>query len=213
MKFKQLPLLAFLCYLALTPILTLAQSAEIKGKLSDTTNYKSMAFSSVSLIRKDSVLVKTQFTDQTSSFNFTKLPADTYTLLITRPSYADYEEIIPLAENQLKDMGIIILLSKENLLKEVLIKDYTAIKIKGDTTEFRVDSFLVNKNSNVEDLLKRLPGITVDKDGKIKAQGQEVKKVLVDGEEFFGNDPTVATKNLRANKLHSNNPYLIPSGF
>jgi hypothetical protein len=90
------------------------------------------------------------------------------------------------------------------LLKEIIVQDKRdAIRIKGDTTEYFVDSFLVNKNANVEDLLKRLPGIQVDKNGKITAHGQEVKKVLVDGEEFFGNDPTIATQNLRADNVET----------
>ncbi len=172
--------------------------ATLFGSLADTTNYKPMAFSSISLIKMDSALYKNQFTDQNSQFNFMGIKPDTYRLLITRPTFADYEEIINLKEAEIKNLGIIPMLSKANLLREVLIKDRQAIRIKGDTTEFLVDSFLVNKNSNVEDLLKRLPGIRVDKTGKITAQGQEVKKVLVDGEEFFGNDPTIATRNLKA---------------
>jgi hypothetical protein len=201
---KLLPHLGLLCFFLLgLNLMSEAQNGSIKGKLSDTTNYKPMAYSSIALIRKDSVLQARAFANQNSEFQFLEIPADTYRLLITRPTYADYEEIVSVQAGEAKDLGTIALLSKENLLREVLVKDFSAIKIKGDTTEFLVDSFLVNKNSNVEDLLKRLPGIQVDKSGKITAQGQEVKKVLVDGEEFFGNDPTVATKNLRADNVET----------
>src|SRR5690606_41262026 len=62
-------------------------------------------------------------------------------------------------------------------------------------------SFKVDKDAKVDDLLKVLPGITVDADGKITAQGKEVKKVLLDGEEFFGSDPTLITKNIRADMV------------
>ncbi|RYG33611.1 MAG: hypothetical protein EOO01_33030, partial [Chitinophagaceae bacterium] len=72
------------------------------------------------------------------------------------------------------------------------------IRIKGDTTVYTADSFKVREGANVEELLRRLPGIQVDKDGKITAMGERVTKVLVDGEEFFGSDPGIATKNLRA---------------
>ena len=75
------------------------------------------------------------------------------------------------------------------------------MKIKGDTTIFTADSFKVGPNANVEELLKKLPGIQVDKDGKIKAMGETVEKVLVDGEEFFGDDPGMAVKNLRADAV------------
>jgi len=192
-----------LLLLCLVPSLLRAQNGIVKGSLADTSNYKTMAYSSVALINKDSVIFRRQFTNQQGAFQFGKLPADTYRILIARPTYADYEEIIPLQENEVKDLGTISLISKENLLKEIIIKDRQAIKIKGDTVEFLVDSFLTNKSANVEDLLKKLPGIQVDKDGKITAQGQEVKRVLVDGEEFFGNDPTVATRNIQAQNVET----------
>src|ERR1700744_5076755 len=91
---------------------------------------------------------------------------------------------------------------KRPLLSEGLIKGTrSAIKIKGDTTEFNAAAFTIQPNDKVEDLLRQLPGIQVDKDGKITAQGEEVKKVLVDGEEFFGDDPTLVTKNIRADMV------------
>ncbi|WP_261387440.1 hypothetical protein [Chitinophaga pinensis] len=91
---------------------------------------------------------------------------------------------------------------KEKLLKEVIVKSQTAIiKIKGDTTEFTADSFKVEANASVEDLLKQLPGLQVDQYGNITVQGKKVKKVLVDGEEFFGDDPTLVTRNLRADMI------------
>ena len=73
--------------------------------------------------------------------------------------------------------------------------------MKGDTTEYRADSFKVQANATVEELLKKLPGIQVDKNGQITAQGQKVQKVLVDGEEFFGDDPTLVTQNIRADMV------------
>lgn len=164
-----------------------------------------MAYSSVSLIReRDSILVSHQWATDKGTFSFKGIPAGIYLLQITRPTFADYEDRIQLREAEERDLGAITLISKANLLREIIIKDRkNAITVKGDTTEYLVDSFLVNKSSNVEDLLKKLPGIQVDKNGKITAHGQEVKKVLVDGEEFFGDDPTVATKNLRADNVES----------
>jgi hypothetical protein len=196
---KQLPFL----FLFLFPFLGLTQTATLKGIITDTSNYKPMAYSAVILLKKDSSIYKKQFANTNGIFNFTLIKPDTYRVLISHPGFADYEEIIALQAEEIKDLGSVSLISKTNLLKEIIIKDRQAIKLKGDTVEFLVDSFLVNKNSNVEDLLKRLPGIQVDKDGKITAQGQEVKKVLVDGEEFFGNDPTIATKNIKADNVET----------
>src|SRR6185437_14498187 len=88
------------------------------------------------------------------------------------------------------------------LLSDVIVKGIRIpIKIKGDTTEFNAKSYTIQPNDKVEDLLRQLPGIEVDKDGKITAQGTTVSKVLVDGEEFFGDDPTLVTKNIRADMV------------
>ena len=91
---------------------------------------------------------------------------------------------------------------KSKLLQEVVVHgNMAAIRMKGDTLEFKADSFHVQQGATVEELLKRLPGIQVDKNGKITAQGEPVKKMLVDGEEFFGDDPTLVTQNLRADMV------------
>src|SRR5690606_38143044 len=87
-----------------------------------------------------------------------------------------------------QDLGPIALTGLAQMLEEVVVTGRIPIVIKGDTTEYDAGSFTVEKNAKVEDLLKVLPGITVDASGKITAQGKTVEKVLVDGEEFFGDD-------------------------
>jgi hypothetical protein len=93
------------------------------------------------------------------------------------------------------------MVQKAVLLKEVIVHSVGAIRIKGDTTEFVADSFKVKEGATVEDLLKKLPGLSVNSKGEITAQGKNVDKVLVDGEEFFGNDPTIATQNIAAKQV------------
>ena len=98
--------------------------------------------------------------------------------------------------------GKIILTPKSELLKEVVIRQRMgAIRMKGDTLSFMADSFAVREGASVEDLLKKLPGLQVNKNGEITAQGEKVQKVLVDGEEFFSDDPAVVTQNLRADAV------------
>src|SRR4030095_324538 len=113
----------------------------------------------------------------------------------------DYFDKIAVAPGEVKDLGKIAMTPKSKLLAEVIIKSGSPIRIKGDTTVYTADSFKVREGANVEELLRRLPGIQVDKDGKITAMGERVKKLLVDGEEFFGSDPGIATKNLRADAV------------
>ncbi|MBS1667079.1 MAG: outer membrane beta-barrel protein [Bacteroidetes bacterium] len=180
-----------------------AQSASINGKILDTAEKKSLPNSSVILLRSaDSVLVKFTRTDKEGNFALKNLPAGNFILLVTLPKYADYTELLTLQDSTEKKMGNINMILKAQLLKEVIVRQQiSSIKIKGDTTEFTADSFKVQPNATVEDLLKKLPGIQIDKNGKITAQGETVQKVLVDGEEFFGDDPTLVTKNLRADMI------------
>ena len=75
------------------------------------------------------------------------------------------------------------------------------ITLKEDTVEYNAGSFKTQPNANVEELLKKLPGVKVEKDGTVKAQGEKVNRVFVDGKEFFGNDPKLATRNLPADAI------------
>jgi hypothetical protein len=176
----------------------------IKGTLADTIANSKLANASISVITaKDSILQKFTRVKDDGTFTVGSLSKGKFIVLATYPGYADFVERFTLdSAHTTHDFGRISMLLKERLLQEVIVKGKAAaIKIKGDTTEFNPAAYNIQPNSKVEDLLKQLPGIEVDKDGKITAQGQTVKKVLVDGEEFFGDDPTLVTKNLRADMV------------
>jgi hypothetical protein len=111
-----------------------------------------------------------------------------------------YQKNIDFAGKSL-NFGIITLKEKDNTLDEVNITAVIPITIKKDTMAFSTKAFKVRVDDNVEDLLKKLPGVEVDADGKVKAQGEDVSKVYVDGKEFFGGDPAVAMKNLSADAI------------
>jgi hypothetical protein len=177
----------------------LAQSTiNVKGQIQDTTEKISLVNATVNLLRaKDSVLLSSTRTDKEGKFQFSNIIAGTYIVMVSYPQYADYIDKI-VADKEL-DLKKIYLNTKSYVLKEVIVRNtVSAIRIKGDTTEYRADSFRVGPNADVQELLKRLPGIQVNSKGEIKAQGEKVNKVLVDGEEFFSDDPAVVTKNLRA---------------
>ncbi|MGI4728775.1 MAG: outer membrane beta-barrel protein [Janthinobacterium lividum] len=192
----------FICFA--TQYLLAQSSYRIKGSVADTvTNVKLHNTSIVVLNAKDSTLKKFVRTAEDGSFSISGLNKGKFILLVSYPNYADYVEHFTLDSiNKEHDFKRISMLLKARLLAGVIIKGTkAAIKIKGDTTEFDASSFKVQPNAKVEDLLKQLPGIQVDKDGKITAQGQTVNKVLVDGEEFFGDDPTLVTKNIRSDMV------------
>lgn len=157
-----------------------------------------MQFAVVSLVqKKDSTLYKFTRTDKSGSFLLQDVTPGAYSLLITHPKFADYTDDISVKNDPLS-LGQIPLTQKSQLLQAVIVKSAGAIRIKGDTTEFVADSFKVREGATVEELLKKLPGLQVNSKGEITAQGQRVDKVLVDGEEFFGDDPTMATRNIGA---------------
>lgn len=183
------------------PYLVFCQTSSIKGTLRDSTSQIKPANAVISILRQsDSTLVTFSRADKNGSFMVNQLDTGKYVVLITYPRYGDFVSDIDLKENEALDMKTIFLTPKAKLLQEIVIKQ-AAMRIKGDTTEYNADSYEVKPNATVEDLLKELPGIQVDKDGKITAQGQQIQKVLVDGDEFFSDDPTIATRNLRADAV------------
>jgi len=179
-----------------------AQLNSIKGEIKDTVDKKSLYNASVVLLHaKDSVLYKTIRTQLNGQFSFNAIQKGAYVLMISYPQYADYLEKIELKESDI-NLGIIPLNTKVHLLKEVIIKNtVSAIRVKGDTTEYKADSFRVTPNADVQELIKKIPGFQVNSKGEITTQGEKVNKVLVDGEEFFSDDPAVVTKNLRADAV------------
>ncbi len=196
---KKLLLIIIPCFFS---IMLFAQRAKLNGMVNDTINKQNLSNAVISLLQsKDSILYKFTRSDAKGNFQFGNIQRGSYILLLTYPQYADYVDRLSVGDSDV-DLGTITIIPKANLLKEIIIKQQiSAIKMKGDTTEFAADSFKVQPNATVEDLLKQLPGIEVDKNGQITAQGEKVQKVLVDGEEFFGDDPTLVTKNLRADMV------------
>ncbi len=188
--------------LAFVTQMALAQTSSVKGIVEDTVEHKTLQSTVISLLRvNDSVLVKFARADKAGKFSISNIKDGKYILMITHPLLGDYFDTITLASGAGADLGKIYMTPKSKLLAEVIIKSGSPIRIKGDTTVYTADSFKVREGANVEELLRRLPGIQVDKDGNITAMGERVKKVLVDGEEFFGSDPGIATKNLRADAV------------
>ncbi len=181
---------------------SVAQTYTIRGKVSDTMNVTPLFRASIVVIRgKDSVIESYTRTAADGTFKIGVSAKGKYILRVTFPSFADYLETLNI-NSDTTDLGELPMISKAHLLTEfVLTQQVSAIKIKGDTTEYMADSFKVKDNATVEDLLKKLPGIQVDKNGQIVAQGETVQKILVDGEEFFSDDPKVVTKGLLANAV------------
>ena len=178
-----------------------AQNMTINATVVDT-NAKTIVRNAVGMVIRvrDSVLLDFKRTDKMGRFNFT-VPIDTVEFIIKHPEYGDYRSyIFGSKENNVFEMNPLAMPELSSEIEEVVIFAYKdPIYYRGDTLVYVADSFKVKENAVVEDLLKKLPGMSVDANGKITNQGKEIGKVLVDGDEFFGSDPTLATKNLAAN--------------
>ena len=182
---------------------SIGQNNTLSGTIEDTATNKNMAHTVVALLKQsDSTLVTFTHAGSSGKFNLSNLSPGKFLILITNPLFGDYIDQVEVTGNLNLDLGRIPLTGKATLLKEIIIRaQAAAIKLKGDTTEYTADSFKVKPNATVEDLIKKMPGIQVDKNGQVTAMGQKVEKVLVDGEEFFSDDPTVATRNIRADAV------------
>lgn len=170
----------------------------IKGKIWDTKKQVSLESATVYLTSvKDSMVIDYTITDKNGFFKME-------TKKITKPvflkvSYIGYQtfkqEVKEIIEN--KEFGVLNLLENESLLNEVVIKsEAPPIRIKKDTLEFNASSFKVRPDANVETLLKQLPGVEIDADGKVTVNGKEVNQVLVNGKPFFDKDGKIALQSL-----------------
>ncbi|MEL6674248.1 MAG: outer membrane beta-barrel family protein [Bacteroidota bacterium] len=172
----------------------------VKGTLLDSLDQPMVGATVMLLQAEDSVMKGFSLTDTKGRFLIPRAPAGEFVVQITRIGYGTFARPIVLSEEKPdRDLGVIKLNPRIIDLDEVVIEgSFIPIVIKKDTIEYNANAFKTKANATVEDLLKKLPGIEVEKDGTIKAQGEEVQNVLVDGKEFFDDDPKIATRNIPA---------------
>jgi hypothetical protein len=175
-------------------------AGEITGTVLDSATRKPLRMASVSLLHaRDSAYVSATITNGDGHFVVRKVAPGSYRLLITFVGYSNVSRPVTVSRDAPADVGTILMNEQGNQLNEVVIRQESApVTIKQDTVEFNAGSFKTQPNAQVEELLRKLPGVEVGRDGSIKANGQAVNKVLVDGKPFFGNDPKMATRNLPA---------------
>jgi uncharacterized membrane protein YgcG len=176
-----------------------AQSANINGKIVDNADIKAIAGAIVSLLKqKDSSVVAETVSSVEGEFLFTNITSDNFILKINTLNYKEYVSFISL-KNENKTLAPIKLEPQGKNLAAVTIVSRTAPVVqKGDTAQFSASQYKVNPDATTEDLIKKMPGITVAKDGTVTAQGETVKKVTIDGKDFFGDDASAALKNINA---------------
>ncbi|MBS1513322.1 MAG: outer membrane beta-barrel protein [Bacteroidetes bacterium] len=199
---KYLYSVAFLVFISAA---ALAQrNGVVQGVAFDTISRQPVNGATVTVLNsKDSSLIGFTMTGNDGKFEVRNLANGDYRLLITHVNYHNSNTYFSLSENKkTATLGNVVMNDKTKVLQEVVVaSEAPPITLINDTIQYNAGSFKTAPNASVEQLLKKMPGIEVAKDGTIKAQGEKVTKVLVDGKEFFSNDPKVATKNLPADAI------------
>ncbi len=180
----------------------IAQQSTLKGDLFDEEGKPLIYATAVLLFPNDSTMAYYGITNSDGHFTIKNVKSGEY---ILQTAYMGFQSLFKNLEMPLPNggvLGALIMKPAHMNLSEVQITgDRIPLIIKGDTIEYGAGSYKVKPDASAEELLKKLPGVRVDRAGNIKAQGENVQKVLVDGKEFFGSDPLVATKNLPADAI------------
>lgn len=178
------------------------QKVAIRGIVGDTTRSPLPSATLLILNPSDSSLLNFGITLPDGSFEIRNIPRQSIIVKVTFVGYQPYTKLIAPTDQDVRDLGFIRMLPETRQLSEVeILGKNDPVTIKKDTIEFNATVFKTKENAVVEDLLKKLPGVEVDNDGTIRAQGEQVNRVMVDGKNFFGSDPKLATRNLPADAI------------
>jgi len=194
---KKILVIAF----ALISLMGFSQN-NLSGTVINESN-ETLPYVSVSLLSPvDSTFQYFAMSDENGYFIIKSVTNGDYLIQCALTSYETYYKVLKVTAESGDNLGVFQLKNRAFDMDVVNIEaEAIPIKMNGDTLEYRADSFKTQPDASTEDLLKKLPGVQVDDQGNIKAQGQDVQKVLVDGKEFFSSDPTVATKNIPADAI------------
>ncbi len=167
------------------------------GIVIDSTDGKPLSNATVSVtpLGGDSTQATFTVSDKKGAFTISRIPAGQYRLLITYEGYLHITRTFSISDSSSVVTFSGLNMSRDDMLQEVVIQR-PPMGIKKDTVEYNASMFAVKPNAVAEDLIKKMPGITVDNSGTITAHGEQVTRVLVDGKRFFSNDPKLATRNL-----------------
>ena len=196
--------IATLLAIILLPVLLQAQKtpASIKGTVYDTASKRGLAYATISVLNaKDSTLVSFTRADSSGKFRLSSLVKGKYLLSSSYVGLVPVWKAVELKDGEELNLGNIAMTDVLNAGNITVTARRAPVTINNDTVEFNTENFKTQPNAVAEDLLKKLPGVTVDNDGTVRVNGQRINRVLVNGKEFFTGDPKTTTKNLDADAI------------
>ncbi|MCQ2224708.1 MAG: outer membrane beta-barrel protein [Paludibacteraceae bacterium] len=200
----------FFVSLAMGMFVTLSFGATISGVIYDRETKQTLPYADVELLAlADSSQVTGDSSDGDGKFLLEDVSKGEYWLRVSFMGYEDRYRKVKIESDTTKlSVGRVVLKTDEKLLEEVaVLANATPLQVKEDTLIYNASSFRVADGAMLEDLVKKLPGAELTTDGKLVVNGKEVKKILVDGKEFFSDDPKVSLKNLPANMVKNVKAY------
>lgn len=202
MNKQKLGQFVFISCLLLVSYVGFAQNLTIQGTLKDSIANRALNSATVSLVyANDSSLVSFSRTNEAGVFNFKNVAPGNYLISVSYVGYVPKWVPVLTGTEKTVDMGLIYMNDVNTMSTVTVTARRPPVVINGDSVEFNSENFKTAPNAVVEDLLKKMPGMEVDKSGAITVNGKKVTKVFVNGKEFFTGDPMMATKNLPADAV------------
>ena len=190
----------FLCSFLLLSLSAIAQ-VEIKGTVIEESNKEPIEQATIRLLNvKDSTFISGVVSSKNGAFSIKNVKKGNYLLAITFIGLEPiYQPLQVTGKTNPVNIGKLEMADGSIMLGEAVITAKAVeVTVRNDTVEYNADSYKVTEGSMLEDLLKKMPGVEIDTEGKVTVNGKEIKKIMVDGKEFFSDDPKVASKNLPA---------------
>lgn len=178
-----------------------AQTFTLRGNVYDAESNAPLPGAAVKVISlRDTTLIKGGITTPEGTFSVSGIDSRGIRIEISSLGFTTYKTTVRL-EDRVTDLGTIKLKTSSEVLTEVVVKSTQERAVmKGDTVQFNADAYKTNPDATAEDLVKKMPGISIQ-NGQVMAQGEQVQWILVDGKPFFGNDPNATLKNLPASAI------------
>ncbi len=187
----------FLFFFIISSVMIFPQARFISGYVADSTSKQPLSGANVILIQLPDSAIRGAATDTQGNFHIPQVTNGKYILKVSYMGYKTYQTDLQVQNRSIELDRIYLSLDKVQTEEVEIIGKIPPVVEKVDTTEFNAEAFKVHKDASAEDLISKMPGITVQ-DGKVQARGEDVRRVLVDGRQFFGDDPSAVLRNIPA---------------